>query len=312
MSVATDRAVPRRRGGSSSPLRRGGVGGSLMKLLPLLPALVLLTVFLAGPIAYAFYGSLTNRSMTGPRALDPQFVGLDNYQALFSSPDFWRSAWLTVLFVLASAVIGQNVLGLALAVMLRHAGPRTSRLVGGIVVLAWVMPEIVAAFAMYVFFSQDGTLNAFLGIFGIEPTAWLYSFPMFSVIMANIWRGTAFSMMVYNAALASVPPELNEAATVDGAGPWQRFTRITLPVIRRSISTNLMLVTLQTLAVFTLIWVMTAGGPGTSSSTLPILAYQQAFRFMQVGYGTAIAAVTIVIGALFSIVYIKLLKPEVD
>lgn len=135
---------------------------------------------------------------------------------------------------------------------------------------------------------------------------------MLSVILANIWRGTAFSMMVYNAALSEVPPELTEAATIDGAGAWQRFIRVTLPVIRRSISTNLLLTTLQTLGVFTLIWVMTGGGPGTQSSTLPVLAFQEAFKFSQVGYGTAIAVVTLLIGALFSAVYIRILKPEVD
>jgi multiple sugar transport system permease protein len=132
------------------------------------------------------------------------------------------------------------------------------------------------------------------------------------VILANIWRGTAFSMMVYRAALSEVPAEVDEAAQIDGAAGWQRFSRITLPMIRRSISTNLMLTTLQTLAVFTLIWVMTGGGPGTQSSTLPVLAYQEAFKFSQVGYGTAIATVTILVGAVFSVIYIKVLKPEVD
>jgi multiple sugar transport system permease protein len=119
-------------------------------------------------------------------------------------------------------------------------------------------------------------------------------------------------MLVYRAALSEVPTEIDEAAQIDGASGWQRFFRITLPMIRRSISTNLMLTTLQTLAVFTLIWVMTGGGPGTSSSTLPVLAYQEAFKFSQIGYGTAIATVTILVGAVFSLVYIKVLKPEVD
>jgi multiple sugar transport system permease protein len=199
-----------------------------------------------------------------------------------------------------------------LAVLLRSAVKPLRSLVGGLVVLAWVLPEIVAAFELYAFFSTDGTLNLILGWFGLEGTSWLYYLPMLSVIVANIWRGTAFSMMVYNAALAEVPPELTEAATIDGAGAWQRFTRVTLPVIRRSISTNLLLTTLQTLGVFTLIWVMTGGGPGTQSSTLPVLAFQEAFKFAQVGYGTAIATVTLLIGAVFSIVYIKILKPEVD
>ncbi len=120
-------------------------------------------------------------------------------------------------------------------------------------------------------------------------------------------------MMVYSAAIAEVPPEITEAATVDGANAAQRLVWVTLPTIRRSISTNLMLTTLQTLSVFTLIYVMTGGGPpGTDSSTLPILAYQEAFKFAQVGYGTAIATVMLVIGAVFSVVYIRSLKPEVD
>src|SRR6478735_5626444 len=135
-----------------------------------------------------------------------------------------------------------------------------------------VLPEIVAAFALYAFFSTDGTLNQVLGWFGLEGPTWLISVPMLAVILANIWRGTAFSMMVYGAALSEVPPDVTEAAAIDGATGPQRFFRITLPMIRRSISTNLMLTTLQTLAVFTLIWVMTGGGPGTDSSTLPVLA----------------------------------------
>lgn len=308
MTVVATGDVARGRGSSPRPPR----GSRLARILPLLPAILLLLVFMAGPIAYALYGSLTNRSMTGPRAANPQFIGLDNYAELFTSPDFWMSLWLTVVFVLASAVIGQNVLGMLLAVLLRSAVKPLRSIVGGLVVLAWVLPEIVAAFALYAFFSKDGTLNVMLGWVGLGGTAWLYYFPMLAVILANIWRGTAFSMMVYNAALAEVPPELTEAAEIDGANAWRRFTRVTLPFIRRSISTNLLLTTLQTLGVFTLIWVMTGGGPSIQSSTLPVLAYQEAFKFAQVGYGTAIAVVTLLIGAVFSIAYIKILKPEVD
>ncbi len=286
---------------------------ALVRLVPLTPAVALMAVFLLGPILYSFYGSLTNAATTGVRAASPEFVGLDNYLELFGSGEFWRSVWLTILFVGASAVIGQNVFGMLLAVLLR-ASPRPLRSgVSALVVTAWVLPEIVAAFALYALFSTTGTLNIVLGWVGLpEDTTWLITFPMLSVILANVWRGTAFSMLVYNAALAEVPPEVNEAAALDGASVPQRFFRITLPMIRRSISTNLMLTTLQTLGVFTLIWVMTGGGPGTASSTLPVLAYQEAFKFSQVGYGTAIATVTLLVGAVFAFVYIKALKPEVD
>jgi multiple sugar transport system permease protein len=231
---------------------------------------------------------------------------------LLGSGAFWNSVWLTLLFVGLSAVVGQNVLGMALALMMRVSARSLRTVVGAVVVTAWVLPEIVAAFACYALFSTDGTLNAVLGRFGLDGPTWLVTFPMLSVIVANVWRGTAFSMLVYSAALAEVPPDVDEAAMLDGASGVQRFLRITLRMIRRSISTNLMLATLQTLGVFTLIWVMTAGGPGTSSSTLPVLAYQQALRFCQVGYGTAIATVTLLVGAVFSVVYIKVLKPEVD
>jgi len=239
-------------------------------------------------------------------------VGLDNYVALLSDSAFLKSVVLTGVFVLASAIIGQNVLGMILAVLMRHCARPISSLVGGVVVVAWTLPEIVAAFACYAFFASEGTLNSMLALIGLEGPKWLLVLPMLSVILANVWRGTAFSMMQYHAALSDVPPEVVESAQIDGASTLQCFLRITLPMIRRSIATNLMLTTLQTLGVFTLIWVMTGGGPGTSSSTLPVLAYQEAFKYSHVGYGTAIATVTLVVGALFSIVYMRILKPEVD
>jgi multiple sugar transport system permease protein len=309
MTTATP-ALPAAGGGFRRPRRRPG--RTALRLLPLLPAVVLMLVFLAGPVLWSFYGSLTNQALTGYKAANPEFVGLDNYAELLTDDGFWKAVVLTVVFVGASAVIGQNVLGMALALLLRAAAKPVRAVVSALVVVAWVLPEIVAAFALYAFFSTDGTLNQVLGWFGLEGPTWLISVPMLAVILANIWRGTAFSMMVYGAALSEVPPDVTEAAAIDGATGPQRFFRITLPMIRRSISTNLMLTTLQTLAVFTLIWVMTGGGPGTDSSTLPVLAYQEAFKFAQVGYGTAIATVTLLVGAVFSIVYIRVLKPEVD
>jgi multiple sugar transport system permease protein len=284
----------------------------VVRYLPLVPSVVLLGVFMLGPVIWSFYGSFTNTALTGRNALAPSFVGLQNYQSLLADPEFPKSLWLTVLFVLASAVVGQNVLGLALAMLLRSGAPAVRTVVSTLVVVAWVLPEIVASFALYAFFHDTGTLNAMLGAVGIDGPTWLYETPMLAVILANVWRGTAFSMLVYSAAVAEVPPELTEAARMDGASARQRLVWVILPTIRRSVSTNLMLTTLQTLSVFTLIYVMTGGGPGTDSSTLPILAYQEAFKFAQVGYGTAIATVMLLIGAVFSVVYIRSLRPEVD
>jgi multiple sugar transport system permease protein len=274
--------------------------------------MVLLAVFLLAPVVSSFYGSFTDSALTGSAAQGSTFIGLQNYIHLFSDGDFLQSIWLTVVFLVGSAIIGQNVLGFGLAMLMQNGNRVIRGVVGTLVVTSWVLPEIVAAFAAYAFFHADGTFNAILGLVGIHGANWLYSFPMLAVILANIWRGTAFSMLVYTAALADVPEDVQESAAMDGASGVKRLRYITLPMTRRSISTNLMLTTLQTLSAFTIIYVMTGGGPGTKSSTLPILAYQEAFKFSEIGLGTAIATILLIVGAVFSIIYIRALRPSVD
>ncbi|WP_233626523.1 MULTISPECIES: sugar ABC transporter permease [unclassified Saccharopolyspora] len=275
------------------------------------PAFVLLGLFVAGPILWSCYVSFTNAALTGAAATSPEFVGLENFRRLFSDPDTWRSAWLTVVFTVGSAVLGQNVVGLLIAVLTRHRNRLLRNTVGIAVVAAWVLPELVAAFALYAFLNPAGTLNGVLGAFGWAGANWLYSVPMLAVVLGNIWRGTAFSMLVYQAALSEVPTELAEAAEVDGAGALRRFWHVTLPVIRRSVLTNLMLVTLQTLGMFTLIYVLTAGGPGSATRTLPLLMYDEAFELDEIGYGASISLVLLAVGALFAVVYARSLREEV-
>ncbi|KFF31426.1 carbohydrate ABC transporter permease [Bifidobacterium bombi] len=277
---------------------------------PTIPGIILMAAFMLGPVIWAFYGSLTNVSLTGPRAQNPDFIGLKNYSHLFTDPAFPKSIWLTIVFVLLSAVVAQNLLGLLLAVLLERSNKIIGRAVSTTVVAAWVMPELVSAFACYAFFSKAGTMNQILGVFGLHEIEWLFAFPMASVILANIWRGTAYSMMNYQAAIGEVDHSLTEAAVVDGANSWQVFAHITVPVIKQTIVTNMMLITLQTMSAFTLIFVMTAGGPGTKSMTLPVFAYKVAFKYGDIGYGCAIAVVMLVIGAIFGVIYIRSMKNE--
>ena len=279
----------------------------LGRLLPLGPALLLLALFFAGPMLWSVYAAFTNMALSG--SASAQFTGLDNFRRLFSDPVFVKSLELTVLFVIGSAVIGQNSLGMLLALIMRGRNGAVRTIVNAVVIGAWVVPEVVAGFAWYAFLSRTGTLNTILGHLGLSQD-WLYTMPMFAIIIANTWRGTAFSMLVYSAALSDVPPELLEAAAVDGASAFARLRHVTLPMIRRSIVSNLMLITLQTLADFALIFVMTGGGPGNASSTTPVYMYQEAFQFYQLGYGTAMALVLLALGALFSLVYLRLIKLE--
>jgi multiple sugar transport system permease protein len=281
----------------------------ITRVLPLTPALALLLLFLAGPIAYCAYIAFTDLQLTGQA--HASFVGLDNFRTAFTDDGFLHAVWLTLVFTVLSSLVGQNTLGLALASLMQRASKPVRTLTGGIVITAWVLPEVVAGFLLYAFFRREGTLNALLDALHLPRQNWLFTLPILAVSFANVWRGTAFSMLVYSAALQEIPKEITEAAQVDGAGGWRRLWHITLPMIRRSIGTNLMLNTLQTLSVFGLIWVMTRGGPGDKSQTLPLFMYEQAFQNSMIGYGTAVALLLLLVGALFSAVYLRLLRTEV-
>nr|WP_245654442.1 sugar ABC transporter permease [Streptomyces violens] len=281
----------------------------MARALPVTPGVVLLLLFLAGPIGYCVYLAFTDLQLTGQA--ESSFIGLDNFAEAFGDKDFLNAVWLTLVFTVVSSLIGQNTLGLTLAALMQRASKPVRTLTGGIVVVAWVLPEVVAGFLLYAFFRREGTLNAVLDWLHLPAQNWLYILPILAVSFANVWRGTAFSMLVYSAALNEIPKEITEAAQVDGASGRRRMWHITLPMIRRSIGTNLMLNTLQTLSVFGLIWVMTRGGPGNRSQTLPLYMYEQAFQNSMIGYATAVALLLLLVGSLFSLVYMRLLRTEV-
>ncbi|MGW0903469.1 carbohydrate ABC transporter permease [Streptomyces sp. NPDC002853] len=296
--------------GAARPPSRGKLTGrALSRALPVSPAVILLLLFLAGPIGYCAYIAFTDLQLTGQA--ESSFVGFDNFRKAFGDEAFLNAVWLTLVFTLVSSILGQNTIGLALASLMQRASKPVRTVTGAIVITAWVLPEVVAAFLLYAFFRREGTLNAVLDFLHLPSQNWMYTLPILAVSFANVWRGTAFSMLVYSAALNEIPKEITEAAQVDGAGGWRRMWHITLPMIRRSIGTNLMLNTLQTLSVFGLIWVMTRGGPGNRSQTLPLFMYEQAFQKSMIGYGTAVALLLLVVGSLFSLVYMRLLRTEV-
>ncbi|WP_370421570.1 carbohydrate ABC transporter permease [Streptomyces sp. QH1-20] len=287
----------------------GGGPRRAARWLPLAPATLLLLLFLAGPIAYCVYLAFTDTQLTGQASAS--FVGLANFRRAFGDDGFRNAVVLTLLFTVLSSIVGQNSLGFALAALMRRASKPVRSLTGSVVIAAWVLPEIVAGFLLYTFFNRRGTLNAVLEWLHLPAQNWLFTLPILAVSFANVWRGTAFSMLVYSAALAEIPRDVTEAAEVDGASGLRRFWHITLPMIRRSIGTNLMLNTLQTLSVFGLIWAMTRGGPGNRSQTLPVFMYDQAFLKSLIGYGTAVALLLLLVGAVFSVVYLRMMREEV-
>lgn len=286
---------------------RGTLAQDVKRSVLLWPSLLLMAAFFALPIILTIYYSFTNLALSGASAQNVEFVGLQNYRNLFKDRNVTISIVNTMIFLVGS-LIGQQVLGFILAYMMRSVSSGFRRVVGPIILAGWVMPEIVVALCCSTFFDNGGTLNTIIGFFGIEGVEWLFAHAMLTVILANVWHGTAFSMMNFQSALDGVPTEINEAATVDGANKMTILFRITIPCIKSTIGTNTMLNTLQTLGVFGLIYTMTGGGPGTKTLTLPILMYRQAFVSQQLGYGTAISMVLLVIGVFFSVIYTRMIK----
>jgi len=273
-------------------------------VIPILPAAGLMAVFFVGPILWAVYVGFTNQGLTGLAALDPQWVWFDNFERLINDPDAHAAILRTVIFVVL-VVAGQNVLGLALALLLQRRNRVMKSIASAAVVIAWVLPEIVVAMLWYAFLNtRDGTLNTILVSIGLPEQSWLIEQPMIAIVIASVWRGTAFSLLVYSAALEEVSPESIEAAQVDGANRIQQLFFVVLPTISRLILTNLLLTTLQTLGVFGLIYGMTGGGPGGQTQTLPLYMYEQAFRYNLIGYSSVVAIVLVLLGIVLSAAYL--------
>lgn len=279
------------------------------KSILLTPAVILLIVFFVMPILLTVYYSFTNLALSGENARELKFIGLSNYTAMFRDRTVRISILNTLIFLLGS-LIGQQVLGFTIAMLMKNKNKYFRGIVGPAFLAGWIMPEVVVALCCTTFFGDEGTLNQILYFFHIPSVEWLYAVPMLTVVLANVWHGTAFSMMNFQSALDSVPGDIEEAARVDGANRFQTMVRIILPCIKNTIATNTMLNTLSTLGVFGLIYMMTGGGPGTSTLTLPIFMYRQAFVSQQLGYGTAISMLLLVIGIILSVFYTRIMRND--
>jgi multiple sugar transport system permease protein len=288
---------------------RRRLGRNRLYLAGLSPAAFLLALFFVGPAVWAVASSFTNRALVGLDAANPRFVGLDNYARLFSDPDFGRVILNSVIFVIGSAIIGQFVLGLLLALLLDYAQRRgflASNLVYASVLLAWVNPTIIAGFlwvAMFDFY--NGSLNTGLHAVGAQPVNWLGQGPMLAVIIANTWRGTAFTMLIFLGALRTIPSDIYEAARVDGASAFRRFWDHTLPILRPIAALTLLSVTMATFGTFILIQTLTNGGPAFQTEVIALYAFHEAFQNHAVGYGSTIAVVMLALNLAFAVVFLR-------
>lgn len=279
-------------------------------ILFLLPSFILIFIFYALPVFVSVIYSFTDKSLVGVKSQQWNFVGLKNYLFMFTDGRFHLSLVNTIVFLVFSAILGQQILGFFIAYLMQNANGGIRRFAGIAVLLGWVTPEVVVAFVFFAFLNTGGSLNNFLGLFGFKSVAWLFDYAMIALVFANIWRGTAFSMLMFQSALGNVEDSVLESAGIDGANKFQTLTKITLPIISGSIVTNTILITLQTIGSFGLIYSLTGGGPGFKTTTVPIYMYSKAFSAYQLGYGTAMAIVLLLFGMLLSVFYMKSFKQE--
>jgi multiple sugar transport system permease protein len=279
----------------------GGVLGRRGAAAFVAPAFGLIGLFLVFPALWTLYLAVTNMRLTGLAAADPEFVGLENFVQVLTDPEFLNSLYVTLLFVLGSAVIGQTFLGFTLAWVLRGWQGALRQGFEVLVIIAWIIPASVVAFLWIAFLdAEGGTLNA------ISPVnlRWLLDYPLLSIIVFNVWRGTAFSMLLFGAALGSMPPSHLETARLAGASFSQQLRDVVVPSIRGHILTALLLISLWTFNLFTP-FLITGGGPGSQTETLPIYIYNTALSAGRLGYGAAISAIMLVINLMIALIYLR-------
>jgi len=302
--LATSPSPPSGRSGFNRRRRSRLITGTIM----MAPFAVLLGGLLGWPIVWTFVLSLTNEQLTGPTALHRQFIGFANFTELFQDGAFGGSIIHTLQYLVGSAYLGQIVLGFLLALLLRRCNRVVQAIVGGIIILSWVVPELIAGFMWYAMLGQDGVLQQAANALGLPFTQLLVTHPMLAVNLANSWRGVAFSMLLFTAALAAFPSSLLEAAQVDGAGPLKRILFVVLPNLKGTILVAVVLVTLATLNDFVLIFTMTGGGPGNESQVLSTYMYQTGFTEYRIAYATAVSVVLLIIGVILSVLYVRALR----
>lgn len=268
----------------------------------LVPALVLLFGLMLFPIFWNVYLSLHNVSITNISKIW-EFIGLENFIILFTDEWFWKSIFVSAQFV-SICVIGQFVLGFLLAYLLSRE--RWSYIFRPLYILPWFMSIIVTGYSWQMLYhTRFGLINNYLLYMDVP---WLESpeLALWSIAIANIWWGVAFTMLFMETSLTSIDPEVLEAAEVDGATGFKKIRHVILPLIMPFIAINLILITMWTVNLFDLILVMTGGGPLYATRTTSLYMYQQAFKFGDISIGAATGIILLAINLALAYAYIRI------
>jgi multiple sugar transport system permease protein len=301
-AAGLDRELPGQGGEPSGPrLDKTRFQWSTSALV--LPAGILIAAVFVYGVAYSIYIGFTNLSLLGPTATNYKFTGLQNLKFMYHDPIFLRSLRETFIFIVGSGVIGSTVLGLAMAVLMQRTLIGLRFLAGGAAMVAFMLPPVTIAILWYAASVSGGTFATLSGNSKSDP---LFAAPLLVVSLANAWSLAGLSMLLFGAALRNIPADINEAASLEGARGIRRFFSITLPLLKPTIITNSLLMTLLSLGNFAIVYLMTQGGPQNATMILPVYSYQQGFNFDRLGYGALIGNAMVILSAIFGYGYVRL------
>ena len=283
----------------------------LMIFLFLVPAFILFFIFLAYPIIQSVYYSLFNWSGFGPAE---DFVGLTNFTRIFTD-EIFRKALTNGLILVVMALLIQLPFSLALAMMVGRS-LRGRGFFRTIFFMPYVLSEVITAIMWLSLFNPDpsrGFINALVTLIpGVDPVLWLADpkIVLTTIFIVLTWKFFGFHLLLYMAGLQNIPTEIEEAAVIDGASKFQMFFRIILPLLSSTIRTSVYLSVLGSLQQFALIWIMTHGGPVNGSEVMATYMYRYGFVRFDLGYGSAVAIIMLVIALAFSIVYLRVFSQK--
>jgi multiple sugar transport system permease protein len=268
-----------------------------------LPLAAFVVVFILVPVIGTFAGSL----MQDVTFLPKRFAGAENYRAMLSDPGFWQALRFTCLFTLVSVPL-ELFLGLLFALLLARPSPARG-LLRACVLIPWAIPAAVSGRVFQLIYNYHyGLANYLAGIFGLadRPVSWLGTpaGAFASLVMADAWKTTPFVAIILLAGLAGIPQDLYLQAEIDRAGFLRRFTRVTLPLLSPVIVVALLFRTIDTLRIFDLVFVLTGGGPGGSTTSLSLYGYNY-FLGGDFGFGSAVSVALFLIAFGLSVLYVR-------
>ncbi|PYN90053.1 MAG: sugar ABC transporter permease [Candidatus Rokuibacteriota bacterium] len=275
------------------------------RLIFLVPSMTVLAVILVYPLAYSLGLSFYNYYLPVPRTT---FVGLENFRFILADDAFWEALGVTARFTGAAVAI-EVVLGIAVALLLDARIP-CRRFVNTVVLLPMAITPAVAGLLMrWMFESNWGLVNYFLGLAGVRGPGWTGdpAWALWSIILADVWQNTPFVILVVYAGLQSVPVEPLEAAMVDGASRAQTLAHVVFPFLRPLVLFVLIIRSMDAFRIFDQVFVMTGGGPGTTTQTITFYNYVMAFRQLRMGRASALGVITLLILSLVIGAWIYLL-----